>query len=54
MNYDFVRYMRAQGHSFATITRGVRIYPASAPTKRRIAGSELREWYDHQTSLHAS
>ena len=48
--YDFVRYMRAQGHSFATIARDVRMSFENDPD-RRITGPELRDWYDHQTSL---
>ena len=48
--YDFVRYMRGQGHSFATIARDVRLWFEHDPN-RRITGPELREWYDSQTSL---
>jgi hypothetical protein len=40
--YDFVRYMRGQGHSFATIARDVRVYFASKPN-RRVTGPELRD-----------
>jgi hypothetical protein len=48
--YEFIRYMREQGHSFATIARDVRIYFANEPDRRN-TGPELRDWYEHQTSL---
>jgi hypothetical protein len=45
--FDFVRYMRAQGHSFSTIACDVRMWFTDEPD-RRITGPELREWYERQ------
>jgi hypothetical protein len=45
----FVRYMRGQGDSFATIARDVRMTFPEEP-KRRITGPELQAWYDQEAA----
>jgi hypothetical protein len=47
--YDVVHYLRQQGHAFSIIARDIPMWLDDDSAKTRLAGSQLKEWYEEET-----
>jgi hypothetical protein len=47
--YGVVYYLRQQGHAFSSIARDIPMWLNDDPSKARLTGSQLKEWYEEET-----
>ena len=48
--YDFVHFLRRQGHTFASIARDVPVWVGNNRQKISLTGLELKEWYEKESA----